>query len=218
MISFLVPILLAPQPIRVACVGDSLTFGYALPEATRERSSYPGVLSARLGGGYIVKNFGYTGCTIMNLDWLPPLIKTPTYKASLAFKPDIVIIMGGTNDGNPRNWAHVKQFERDLKKITHSYLTIPAHPKVILVTPPRICTKKEKGVIDDEQCHNVNQGIPPILRSFARTNALLLIDSRLTITSRDCYTMDGIHLSEKGSMKLANQIANSLLKKQTIKK
>ena len=95
---------------------------------------------------------------------------------------------------------------------------MPAHPKVILVTPPRICTKKEKGVIDDEQCHNVNQGIPPILRSFARSNALLLVDSRLSVNTRDCYTIDGIHLSEKGSAKLANQIANSLLKKQTIKK
>lgn len=218
MISFLVPILLAPQPIRVACVGDSITFGFALPEATRARASYPGVLGFRLGGGYVVKNFGSSGCTVMNLDWLPPLIKTPPYKASLAFKPDIVIIMGGTNDGHPRNWAHANQFERDLKTITHSYLKMPSHPQVILVTPPRICTKKEKGVIDDDQCNNVNQGLPPIMRNFARTNALLLIDSRTSINSRDCYTVDGIHLSEKGSMKLANQIANSILKKQTIKK
>ena len=218
MISLILPAILLQQPIRVACVGDSITFGYALPEATRERSSYPGMLGSRLGGGYVVKNFGHTGCTLMNLDWLPPLMKTDEYKASLGFKPNIVLLMGGTNDGNPRNWAHVAQFESDLKKITHSYLTMSNHPRVILVMPPRICTKKEKGVIDDDQCNNVNQGLPPIFRSFARSNALQLIDSRLVITTRDCYTPDGIHLSEKGCMKLANQIAQTLFKKQTIKK
>lgn len=218
MISLILPTLLAQTPIRVACVGDSITFGYALPEATRVRDSYPGRLSARLGGGYLVKSFGHTGCTIMNLDWLPPLMKTDEYKASLAFKPDIVLLMGGTNDGSPRNWSHQAQFERDLKKITHSYLTMASHPKVILVLPPRICTKKEKGVIEDDHCHNVNQLLPPIFRNFARANALQLIDSRLSITSRDCYTMDGIHLSEKGCSKLANQIAQSLFRKQTIKK
>jgi lysophospholipase L1-like esterase len=218
MISLILSAILGQQPIRVACVGDSITFGYALPEATRPQSSYPGMLARRLGGGFIVKNFGHTGCTLMNLDWLPPLIKTGEYKSSLAFKPDIVILMGGTNDGHPRNWAHMTQFERDLKQITHSYLTMPQHPKVILMTPPRICTKAEKGVLEDDHCNNVNQGLPPILRSFARTNALQLIDSRLAVTTRDCYGIDGIHLNEKGCMKLANQVAFVLLKKQTAKK
>jgi sialate O-acetylesterase len=218
MISLILPAILMQAPIRVACVGDSITFGYALPEATRDRNSYPGMLGSRLGGGYVVKNFGHTGSTLMNLDWLPPLIKTDEYKASLAFKPNIVLLMGGTNDGNPRNWEHIGQFEQDLKKITHSYLTMPDHPKVILVIPPRICTKAEKGVIDDAQCNNVNQGLPPMFRSFARTSALQLIDSRLSITTRDCYGVDGIHLSEKGCMKLANQIAATLFQKQKIKK
>ena len=215
MVSLILPALLLQQPIRVACVGDSITYGYALPEATRARSSYPGVLGFRLGGGYVVKNFGHTGCTIMNLDWLPPLMKTDEYKQSLAWKPNIVILMGGTNDGNPRNWAHIDQFEIDLKQITHSFLNLSTHPRVIVMTPPRICTKAEKGVIDDEQCNNVNQTLPPILRSFAKTNALTLIDSRLAVTSRDCYTVDGIHLNEKGCSKLANQVAFVLLKKQT---
>ena len=218
MIFALLPLLVVSAPIRVACVGDSITFGYALPEATRANASYPGVLSQRLGGGYVVKNFGQTGCTIMNLDWLPPLAKTDEYKQSLAFKPDIVILMGGTNDGHPRNWAHKNQFEEDMKKITHSYLTMPNHPKVMVMTPPRICTKAERGVLDDDQCNNVNQELPQIFRSFARSNALQLIDSRLAVTSRDCYTVDGIHLSEKGCIKLANQVASVILKKQTVHK
>ena len=205
--------------IKVACVGDSITFGFALPsEAVRLKSSYPAVLSQRLGGGYDVKNFGHTGCTLMNLDWLPPLMKTDEYKKSLEFKPDIVLLMGGTNDGAPRNWSHVSQLPTDLKMIVKSYQELPSHPKVILMIPPRLLPKSEKGVVDDEHCHNVNQGLPPLLRSFAKTSALATIDPRGVITTRDCYTIDGIHLSEKGNAKLANQVAFVLLKKKTAAK
>ena len=218
MVFALLSLLGVNPPIKVACVGDSITFGYSLPEATRANASYPGVLSQRLGGGYVVKNFGHTGCTIMNLDWLPSLIKTDEYKKALAFKPNVVLIMGGTNDGIPRNWAHVNQFDRDLKQITHSFLNLSTHPKVIILTPPRLCTRAERGVAEDDHCENVNQNLPPILRNFARTNALLLIDTRLAVTSRDCYTVDGIHLNEKGCMKMANQVAYGLLKKQKIHK
>ena len=215
MIAIVAGFLLAPAPIKGACVGDSITYGYSLPPATRERDSYPGVLGRRLGGGYVVQNFGHTGCTLMNLDWLPPLIKTDEYKKSLAFKPDIVILMGGTNDGAPRNWTHVSQLPADIKKIVQSYETLSSHARVYLMTPPRILTKAEHGVIDDDQCHNVNQLLPPILRAVARDNSLQLIDSRTVVNTRDSYLIDGIHLSEKGCQKLANQVAFVLLKKKT---
>lgn len=218
MVSLLIPALLLQVPIRVACLGDSITFGYGLPEATRLANNYPGKLGQRLGGGYIVKGFGHTGCTLMNSTWLPPMIKTDEYKAALAFKPNLVIIMGGTNDGAPQNWAHISQLPGDLKVITHSFLTQSAHPTVMIMLPPRMCTKAEGGMFSDEHCQNVNQGLPQIFRDFARANALQLIDSRLSITSRDCYTPDGVHLTEKGHAKLANQVAAVVLKKQNLRK
>lgn len=219
MVSIALTVLLAQPVTKVACVGDSITFGFALPsEAVRLKSSYPAVLGQRLGGGYEVKNFGHTGCTLMNLDWLPPLMKTEEYKKSLEYKPNIVLLMGGTNDGAPRNWSHVAQLPADVKQIVHSYEMLPSHPRVYLVIPPRICTKKEKGVIDDDHCNNVNQSLPPMLRSIAKANVLTVIDSRAVINTRDCYTIDGIHLSEKGNAKLANQVAFVLLQKKTIRK
>lgn len=215
MVSLLVPMLLAPAQLKVACVGDSITFGYALPESTRAKMCYPGVLSQRLGGGFQVKNFGHTGCTLMNLNWLPPLMKTEEYKQSLAFNPNIVFLMGGTNDGHPRNWSHASQLGNDLKEIVASYRKLPTHPTIYLLVPPRLCTKAEKGVLDDDQCHNVNQLLPPVLRSFAKANAVTLIDTRTVVNTRDCYGIDGIHLNEKGCAKVANLVANVLLKKKT---
>ena len=216
MVLLILPVLMLQQPIRVACVGDSITFGYGLPESIRAAKSYPGDLGTRLGGGYLVKNFGHNGSTVMNLDWLPPIAKTEEYQQALAFNPNIVIIMGGTNDGMPRNWEHVSQFSTDLKKITHSFLNLSTHPKVMIMVPPRLLPKSEHGMADDNYCNNVNQALPQLLREFVRSNSLQLIDSRVVITTRDCYTPDGIHLTEKGCIKLANQVAFVLLKKQTI--
>lgn len=206
--------LLAPEPIRVACVGDSITAGYGLPKNAAATSSYPALLGKRLGGGYVVKNFGHTGCTLMNLDWLPPLMKTDEYKQSLEFKPNIVILMGGTNDGHPRNWAHSSQLPDDLKKIVDSYQELPSNPKIYFMLPPRLLPKAEGGVMDDVQCNNVNQLLPPILRGFAKARNIPVIDSRGAITTRDSYTVDGIHLNEKGCAKLSNQVAFTILKKK----
>ncbi|HEX6984910.1 MAG TPA: GDSL-type esterase/lipase family protein, partial [Planctomycetaceae bacterium] len=49
-------------PIRVACVGDSITFGSGVEE--RERNSYPAVLGRLLGERYEVRNFGVSGATL----------------------------------------------------------------------------------------------------------------------------------------------------------
>lgn len=41
---------------KVACVGDSITFGHGLDDPSTE--SYPAVLADRLGAGHTVRNFG----------------------------------------------------------------------------------------------------------------------------------------------------------------
>ena len=58
---------------------------------------YPAQLQAYLGDGYEVKNFGASGRTILSKgDY--PYSETDTYKASLEYQPDIVLIKLGTND------------------------------------------------------------------------------------------------------------------------
>jgi hypothetical protein len=52
----------APDVIRVACVGDSITQGVHV----RGEDNYPSVLGRLLGARYEVRNFGYLGGTVMN--------------------------------------------------------------------------------------------------------------------------------------------------------
>ncbi|MBR6371242.1 MAG: xylanase, partial [Bacteroidaceae bacterium] len=51
------------EPVRVACVGDSITYGHGIKD--RLHDAYPGVLSSMLGDKYDVRNFGVSGTTTM---------------------------------------------------------------------------------------------------------------------------------------------------------
>mgnify|MGYP001688824710 CR=1 FL=1 len=93
----------AKKPIKVACVGNSVTFGYGF--TNRETTCYPYVLQQLLGAHYEVKNFGHSGTTLFS-EGHRPYIQQPEYQAALAFKADLVVIHLGLNDTDPRNWPN----------------------------------------------------------------------------------------------------------------
>jgi lysophospholipase L1-like esterase len=103
--------------IKVACVGDSITAGYALTNPWAD--SYPSQLATILGSGYNVGNFGLSGATVQKRSdytyW-----NTSQYRNSLRFKPNVVVIMLGTNDSKPWNWNSAK-FNADYKALIAQY-------------------------------------------------------------------------------------------------
>ena len=94
----------AGDKVKVACVGDSITYGYGLAE--REAECYPArlreLLDAKHPGEYEVRNFGNSGRGIY-LDSMRGREKRgyrwmKEHAAALAWKPDIVICNLGIND------------------------------------------------------------------------------------------------------------------------
>ncbi len=88
-------------PIRISCVGDSITAGVC----AQHSGGYPKILQGILGSNYVVSNFGNSGKTMLTngLCGPPPggncsYVGTSSYPAALASTPDIVTIMLGTND------------------------------------------------------------------------------------------------------------------------
>lgn len=94
---------LAQKKVRVACVGNSITYGYLLPD--RETNAYPYKLQKMLGEGYEVGNFGKSGATLLHRGHRP-YINEQEYRDALAFVGDIVVIHLGINDTDPRNWPN----------------------------------------------------------------------------------------------------------------
>ena len=124
----------ASEPIRVACIGNSITYGTFIPN--REMNCYPAQLQAYLGDGYEVKNFGASGRTILSKgDY--PYSETDTYKASLEYQPDIVLIKLGTNDTKPQNWKYKNEFKDNYQTLIDTYQNLKSHPRIILLTPIR---------------------------------------------------------------------------------
>jgi len=125
--------------VRVACVGDSITYGYGL--ANRESESYPAQLQKMLDesspGKYEVRNFGNSGRGIY-LDSMRGNEKRgfrymAEHKAALAWKPDLVICNLGIND----NGEYIKEYTGGRKRgqFLGDYLALlgdyqKANPKV----------------------------------------------------------------------------------------
>ena len=115
---------------RVACIGDSITYGFGLSD--RERESYPAqlqkLLDERFPGKYEVRNFGNSGRGIY-LDSMRGSEKRgfrymPEHKAALEWKPEIVICNLGIND----NGEYIKEYTggRQRGQFVHDYMTLLA--------------------------------------------------------------------------------------------
>src|ERR1043165_8271897 len=79
-------------PIRVACVGDSITYGYGIKD--REHDSYPAQLGSLLGKKWEVQNFGVNGATALKKG-TRSYSEQKSFQDALLFKPDVVVIQLG---------------------------------------------------------------------------------------------------------------------------
>ena len=104
--------------IKVACIGDSITWGFTLLNPWKQ--SYPALLQDKLGGGYEVRNYGYNDASA-RFDADTPYVKKRVYRESLAWHPDIVLLMLGTNDTKTRNWdLIISSFSRTTRAVPGS--------------------------------------------------------------------------------------------------
>ena len=95
----------ARQPLRVACIGNSVTYGYG--HSNPSVTSYPTRLGEMLGEDYEVRNFGHSGATLLNHGHRP-YTQQQAYRDAIDFAPDKAIIHLGLNDTDPRNWPNYR--------------------------------------------------------------------------------------------------------------
>ncbi|MES2201365.1 MAG: GDSL-type esterase/lipase family protein, partial [candidate division FCPU426 bacterium] len=155
-----------PGPLKVACVGDSITqgSGYSLSVA------YPTQLQTLLGSRFIVHNYGVSGKTMMhNADY--PYWSTTAYTNSKSWLPDIVVIMLGTNDSKPYNWVYQSEFVADAEELVNIYKNLPSHPRVYINTCPTVYAP---GIYDITTI--VNTDVVPLLYTVAADTGATLID------------------------------------------
>ncbi len=193
------------EPVRVACVGDSITYGHGIKD--RLHDAYPGVLSSMLGEKYDVRNFGVSGTTtMMGTDM--PYMNEQAYKDALEFNPQIVTIKLGTNDSKPYNWKEQEHFKKDLKTLIESFRALPSKPKIWLCLP--VPAYGHAWSINDSIIYN---GVIPYIKEVAQEESLSLIDLNTPFQGKKQYFPDTIHPNEEGEKMIAEIIFEKVFKK-----
>lgn len=190
--------------IRVACIGDSITWGFTLLRPSKQ--SYPALLQEKLGPDYEVRNFGYNDASA-RFDADTPYVKKRVYRYSIDWNPDIVLIMLGTNDTKRRNWDP-NIFRRDYTELVKSYMNIPSKPRIILIAPIRIHLPFKipvLGVLPE----NMENGVRPAIREIATNLGLELVDL-VDLFPDSTFQMDGVHPQATGARMLADAIYSSI--------
>lgn len=194
------------EPVRVACVGDSITYGHGIKD--RLHDAYPGVLSTMLGEKYDVRNFGVSGTTtMMGTDM--PYMNEQAYKDALAFNPDIVTIKLGTNDSKPYNWDGNDHFKKDLKTLIESFRALPSKPQIWLCLP--VPAYGHAWSINDSVIYN---GVIPFIKEVAQEENLPLIDLNTPFQGKRQYFPDTIHPNEEGEKMIAEIIFDNVFNKK----
>lgn len=200
-----------PKPkdgqIRIACVGDSITHGCMLKN--RAKNNYPKQLQNLLGEKYCVGNFGYTNRTAV-FDGDYPYVQETIYQQSLAFEPNIVLLLLGTNDSKANNW-NADSYADAMRKIVESYVSLPCAPTVWLLTPPPAFPVGKK-VLYAIRPEIIDSEIYPLTLSLAQEMHLPIIDIHKVFSAKKHLFADGVHPNKDGAELFAKTVKDALCK------
>lgn len=190
------------SPVKVACVGNSITFGAGIQN--RDRDSYPSMLGQMLGKEYEVRNYGFSARTMLKKgDY--PYMHEQMYKDVLSYEPNIVIIKLGTNDSKAYNWKYGKELKRDMETMVTSFLKLPSKPKVYLCYPPKAYLTGSS--INDSIIVN---GIIPVIDKVAHKYDLQTIDLHTATSGMQQHFPDKVHPNPVGAAVIAETTYQAL--------
>lgn len=190
-------------PVKVACVGDSITAGLYINVSV---DCFPQQLQRMLGSQWVVGNYGNSGKTLMT----GTITGGDSYQATREFtnaknsNPDVVIIMLGTND--TKYWASKSSFIPDYKNMIGQFKALPSHPRIFICRPPYVPGTGNLGITQpplDEQM--------PMLESIARDESVGLIDNQsIFFGHEELFASDKIHPIVPGAFAIAKAIYSAL--------
>jgi lysophospholipase L1-like esterase len=194
----------AADTIRVACIGNSITYGSGIKNRATE--SYPAVLGQLLGAQYEVKNFGLSGRTLLSKGDRP-YTKEKTYEEALLYFPNIVIIKLGTNDTKPQNWQYSSEFRQDLINMVLTFKGLPSKPTIFLCYPAKAYAVTW-GINDSIIVH----GVMPNIKDVAKLYKLKIIDLHKATSDMPELFPDKIHPNAAGARIMATVVYKAVRK------
>jgi lysophospholipase L1-like esterase len=183
-------------PIRVACLGDSITHGVGANAGW----SWPEQLDRMLGKAWDVRNFGHSGAAVCKEE-KHTIWNQKEYKNALLLHPDVVLILLGTNDSKPPNWAHKQDFLKLYRELVASFQGLSSKPRVFCCTPPYVAKRGNFGINEAGVLEQI-----PMIQEVAKQLDAGVIDVHGALAGKDeCYK-DNVHPLTPGATVIATTI------------
>ncbi|MCP5535966.1 MAG: prolyl oligopeptidase family serine peptidase [Akkermansiaceae bacterium] len=196
--------------VKVAVMGDSITFGTGAED--RENNRYTTRLAHLLGAQYELKTFAAGGlCMLREAD--KPFANNKPWKDALTFKPDIAIIVLGTNDTcqneKRKNWDSHNNLRADSQFLVDELRK--ANPEVIvhLCSPPPMFPN-QPGLSPDRKNDLIERSkrLATIHHAYSytalRDKGVFFHDLSRALASNE--TIDGVHPNNPGHNRIAHHL------------
>ena len=211
--------LLSKPKIKIACVGDSITFGARLENP--ENDSYPAQFQKLLGDGYVVSNFGVGGATLLRKG--RPTVWNQLSKI-MESKPDVVVISLGTNDTcgmgtchERKCWDYNDEFPIDYSALIDTLRTLTTKPKIWICAPTPMVM--ETPGLSEERVEGLSireprlQSLISHIRQLAKDKDTGFIDLNTPMSQRpELFTIkDGVHPNKEGYSYVADLVHDAFV-------
>lgn len=197
--------MISQRKTKVACVGDSVTFGYGIDQP--EKNSYPSQLQTLLGNSYEVRNFGRSGATLLTKGTLP-YVESEEYKKALDFDADFVIIHLGLNDTDPRNWPNYKDsFIQDYLNLIQNFRNKKSKIKIWICRMTPIRNDHPRFLSGTRDWY---WQIQQTIEQIAKVANVELIDLQEALYNRPDLLPDALHPNKEGLSLIAKKVYGAI--------
>ena len=191
--------------IKVACIGNSITYGYGLPD--RATQSYPVQLQKMLGESYQVENFGKSGATLLNKGHRP-YMQQDEYHRAIDFAGDIVVIHLGINDTDPRDWPDYRDFfVKDYIALIDSFRVANPEARIMIARLTPIADRHPRFLSGTRDWHGE---IQLAIENVACYAGVQLIDFHKPLYPYPFMLTDAVHPDPEGAFVLAQTVYSAI--------
>lgn len=196
---------LAQKRTKVACVGNSITYGATLKDPATQ--SYPAQLQTMLGTDYEVGNFGKSGATLLSRGHRP-YIKQKEYKNALNYAADVVVIHLGINDTDPRDWTNYRDdFVGDYLRLIDSFRKVNPKVRILIARMTPIGDSHRRFLSGTRDWHDAIQAA---IETVAECSGVELIDFHAPLYPYPTLLPDAVHPNLEGSGILARTVYSAI--------